>query len=420
MSDSAIGRRDFLKGAAAGMLVVLTEEEVLAFPVQDPPPPGPPVKFGVIGAGQWGKEILATLAKQTSAEVTAICDTYEPYLKKALEIAPKAATASDYRRLIDSANLEAIIVATPSHLHRDIAIAALQAGKHVYCEAPLATTIDDAKAIATAAQQAPKLVFQSGLQGRSNALYRHVLHFVKSGVLGSAVQCAAQWNKKLSWRRVAPTPEREQELNWRLSNKTSVGLVGEAGVHQLDLVNWYLNALPVSVTGFGAVLSWNDGRTVPDTIQCVFEYPNNVRVVFTSTLASSFSGSFTLFQGNNSSLMMREKRAWMVKEADSPLLGWEVYARKEQVHDETGICMVADATKLLEAGKEPGKEGSLEPSQDALYRALESFTRSIRQEVKPACGPLEGYQSAVVVIKANEAILAGAKAEYQKASFELK
>jgi predicted dehydrogenase len=378
------------------------------------------VKFGVVGLGQWGKQILSDLSRLPSAQVAAICETYEPYLRKGQEMAPKALASPDYRQLLDSREVEAIILATPSHLHKEIALAALQAGKHLYCEAPLATALDEAKEIALAAQQAGKLKFQAGLQGRSNGLYRHVLQFVKSGVLGTSVQVFGQWNNKQSWRRAAPAPERERELNWRLSNKTSAGLLGEVGIHQLDFINWYLNALPVEVTSFGSTLNWSDGRDVPDTAQCVFEYPKSVRAIFSSTLASSFSGSYTLFQGSNSSLMMREKQAWMIKEADSPLLGWEVYARKEQIHNETGICMVADATKLLEAGKEPGQENSQTPTQEPLYRALEDFTRSIREGSKVAAGPMEGYQAAVVAIKANEAMLAGSKLAYQKSWFELK
>lgn len=420
MDDDSIDRRDFLKGAGAGLVVLLTEGESLAAGlIQESAPVGPPVRFGLVGVGQWGREILSTLSRLPSAQITAICDTYEPYLKKGQEIAPKAATLADYRKLLESPDVEAVVIATPSHLHKEIALAALQAGKHIYCEAPLATTIDDARAVALAGEQAAKLKFQAGLQGRSNALYQHVSQFVRTGVLGTTAHVAAQWNKKQSWRRVAPTPEREQELNWRLSRKTSAGLLGEVGIHQLDLVNWYLNGLPVAVTGFGAVTNWDDGRDVPDTVQCILEYPKNVRTIFSSTLASSFSDAYTLFQGSNSSLVMREKRGWMVKEADSPLLGWEVYARKETIHNETGICMVADATKLIEAGKEPGKDGPLEPTQGALSRALENFARHIREGTKPACGPLEGYRAAVVVIKANEAILSGTRIVYQKSWFEL-
>jgi predicted dehydrogenase len=234
------------------------------------------------------------------------------------------------------------------------------------------------------------------------------------------VSVAAQWNKKQSWRRAAPTAARENEMNWRLSSKTSAGLLGEVGIHQLDLISWYLKALPTAVTGFSSIASWNDGRDVPDTVSCVFEYPGGIRASFSSTLSSSFSDSYTLFQGTDSSLMMRERRGWMVKEADSPLFGWEVYARKEAIHNETGICMVADATKLLEAGKEPGKEGTVEPVRDALYRALEDFTRSIREGSSPACDALEGYKAAVVAIKANDAARSRTKVGYQATMFELR
>jgi len=414
-------RRDFLKTAAGSLLVVFTQEELAkAAMIQETAPVSPAVKLGVIGIGQWGKEILSALSRLPSAQVVAICDSYEPALKKGQEIAPKATLIADYRKLLESHDVEAVVISTPSHQHKEIALACIQAGKHVYCESPLATTIEDAKAIAFAAQQSPKLKFQAGLQGRSNVLYNHISKFVKSGALGTPVQVTAQWNRKQSWRRMAPTPERENDLNWRLSSKTSAGLIGEIGIHHLDLAIWFLKSLPTSASGMGAIVNWKDGRDVADTLQCIIEFPNNVRMIYSSTLASSFSDSFTLFQGSNSSLMMREKHGWMIKEADSPLLGWEVYARKEQVHNEAGIAMVADATKILEAGKEPGKESALEPTQDALTRALDDFGRSVRGDSRVACGPLEGYQATVAAIKANEAIVAGSRIVFDKSSFELK
>lgn len=413
-------RRDFLRTAAGSLLVVFTQEELAKSALsQQPLPVSPAVKLGVIGIGQWGREILSSLSRLPSAQVAAICDPYEQALKKGQEIAPKATLILDYRKLLESPDVEAVIISTPSHQHKEITLACLQAGKHVYCEAPLATTIDDAKTIALAAQQSPKLKFQAGLQGRSNLLYNHISKFVKSGALGTPIQVTAQWNKKQSWRRIAPAPERENELNWRLSRKTSAGLIGEIGIHHLDLAIWFLRSLPTSVSGAGAIMNWKDGRDVADTVQCITEFPNNVRMVYSSTLASSFSDSFTLFQGSNSSLMMREKQGWMIKEADSPLLGWEVYARKEQIHNETGIAMVADATKILEAGKEPGKESALAPTQDALTRGLDEFARSVRGDSKVACGPLEGYQATVAALKADEAITAGSTITVDKASFEL-
>lgn len=419
MNDDTAIRRDFLKGAAASLLVMFSEDDLLAASLKQTTPSTPPVKFGLIGVGQWSKEILATISRSQSARISALCDPYQPALKKALETAPNAMTTNDYRKVLESPEVEAVIIATPTHLHKDIVLAALQAGKHVYCEAPFAHTIDDAKAIASAAQANPKLKFQAGLQGRSNAMYRHISNFIRTGVLGSPAQVISQWNKKLSWRRAAPTPEREAELNWHLSKQSSIGLPGEIGIHQFDLVNWYLKSLPIAVSGFGSTMNWKDGRDVPDTVQCVLEYPNNVRMMFTSTLVSSFSNSYTLFQGSNSSLMLREKRGWMVKEADSALLGWEVYARKENLHDETGICMVADATKLLEEGKEPGKESSMETRQSALSLAFDNFAQSIRENTNPIGSVLDGYRATVTAIKAHEAVMSGNKIAIPKSIFDL-
>lgn len=416
---NGIDRREFLKGAAASVALLFTAEQLAAAQAAtDAAVTGPAVKFGVIGNGPWGREILTSLSKMPSAKITAICDTYEPYMNKGKEIAPNAATFADYRKLLESPDVEAVVIATPSHLHKEITLAAIQAGKHVYVEAPLANSIEDAKAIATAGKGSSK-IFQVGLQGRSNLLYKHVGEFVKTGVLGTPVQVISQWNKKDSWKRMAPTPEREKELNWRIVKATSPGLAGEVGIHDMDLAAWYLNGVPVSASGFGGVVGWSDGRDVPDTVQCIVEFPNNVRMVFTSTLSSSFSNSYALFQGNNSSLMLRENRSWMIKEADSALLGWEVYARKEPVYDETGICMVADATKILQAGKEPGKEGSVEPTKVALYCALENFTKSIREGAKVVADATAGYQATVIALKANEAALTGAKIAYQPAWFAL-
>jgi predicted dehydrogenase len=418
--SNGIDRREFLKGAAATVALMITAEQIAkAEGAADAPAvTGPAVKFGIIGMGPWGREILTALSKMPSAQITAICDTYEPYVGKGKEIAPNAATFADYRKLLESAEVEAVVIATPSHLHKEISLAAIQAGKHVYLEAPIAHTVEEAKIIALAGKGSSK-IFQAGLQGRSNLLYTHVGKFVKTGVLGTPVEVVAQWNKKDSWRRMASTPEREKELNWRLSKATSPGLVGEAGVHHIDLANWFLNGLPVAVTGFSGIIGWNDGRDVPDTVQAVIEYPNSVRMTFTSTLSSSFSNSFTTVQGNNATLLMREKKGWMIKEADSQMLGWEGYARKEPTNDEIGICMVADASKILAAGKEPGKEGSIEPTKEALYCALENFTRSIREGAKVSADALAGYQATVIALKANEAALTGSKIAYQPDWFTL-
>jgi len=408
----AFGRREFLKTTTGALTLLLSRQGLGS--AQTPassPPPGPPLRLGVVGLGSWGREIVETLGRSEAAQITSLCDVYEPLLKRASSAAPKAATMTDWRRLLDAPDVDAIVVATPTPGHREIVAAALQARKHVYCEAPIAASIEDAKAIALAAEAARGVVFQAGLQGRTNPLYLHVLKFVKTGVLGDIAGVHAQWNRKDSWRRAASSPERERALNWRL-DKGSPGLMGEIGIHHIDLMSLYLGTPATEVSGAGTVATWRDGREVPDTASCVIQF-GKARADISATLASSFGGSFTVFQGSNSSLLLKESRGWLIKEADAPLLGWEVYARKESVHDETGIAMVADATKLLHAGKEPGRDGPLEPEKPALLVALESFITSVRTGARPACGPSEACAATVAALTANTAVLTNARIELE-------
>ena len=418
-----VSRRGFVGGAAAAAgLLSAMGEEVFAARAEAQPSASPPapVNCAVIGVGRQGRELLAGLARVPGANVVAVCDTYQPLLTRAKEAAPKAALVPDYRLLLSRTDVSAVFVATPSHKHKDIVLAALQAGKHVYCEAPLAHTIEDARAIAAAAKGS-KQIFQSGLQSRTNPQHLHVHKFVKGGVLSKNSQARAQWHKKGSWRATAPTPAREQEMNWRLTRATSPGLMGEIGIHSVDVVSWMLGKLPVSVSGFSSLVQWTeDGRDVPDVVQCVFEYPGGVRLVYDASLANSFDGTYELIMGSDGTVLIRGQRAWMFKEVDAPLQGWEVYTKKEMIGDESGIVLLADASKILALGKIPGKDGTmLDPGKNAFYYAVESFLNSVRENKPAACGPLQGLQATVTALKANEAANSGTRIVYQKEWFDL-
>src|SRR6185295_19305559 len=121
------------------------------------------------------------------AETVAICDTYPAMLSRGAKDAPKAIQTKDYKTILDNKDINAVIVATPTHLHKEIVLAALKAGKHVYCEAPLAHTIEDAREIALAAKAAKKQIFQAGLQMRSDPQRQFLLPFIRSGALGKPV-----------------------------------------------------------------------------------------------------------------------------------------------------------------------------------------------------------------------------------------
>jgi predicted dehydrogenase len=347
-------RRDFLKNSSvATLMTMLGGVELIA--AETAPAPGTETKkivrkvpVGVIGLGTWGREILNTLAVvedlDVIADVVAICDTYPASVRRAASLAPKAIQTEDYKTILANKDVKSVIISTPTYQHKDIVLAALTAGKHVYCEAPLASSIDDAKAIALAAKAAKQQVFQAGLQLRSDPQRKFLVPFIRSGALGAWLNVRGQFHKKQSWRATSPKPEREKELNWRLSKETSSGLIGELGCHAIDQAAWFLNAQPTAVSGLGRIALWKDGRDVPDTVQAVIEYPAGITLTYDATLANSFDGDFAMFYGTDAAVMLRESKAWLFKEVDSPLLGWEVYASKEVFYKETGIVLKANAS----------------------------------------------------------------------------
>ena len=448
-----LNRRDFIYGGSVAALMTMIAAKELAAQEKSKPaegeakkPVGPPLKCGVIGCGVWGRDIINTLLRLPNAQVAAVCDHYEAFLNRAKSIAPDAKGYADFKELLADKNVQAVLIATPTHQHRAIAEAAFKAGKHVYCEAPIAHTPEDGKAIATAAKASPSSNFQSGLLMRSEPQRQFLLPFIRSGAAGKNIKARAQRHKKESWRRAAANPEREKELNWRLDRKISTGLIGEIGIQQIDVLNWFLNTKPLSVTGFGSVVHWADGREVPDSIVAVFEYPGGVLLTYESTLGNSFDADYEMLYGTDAAVMVRQNKAWMFKEADSPLLGWEVYARKDDFYKETGIALVANATKLAALGEKPAEEVPF--TNTPLFHALDAFLYNSRliggavedfvanfgdgdaaalraylvdfaKNKMPAAGWQEGYESLVTVLKANEAILSGKKLAFTKELFEV-
>jgi predicted dehydrogenase len=405
---------------------------------------GPKVKVAVIGLGPWGREILSTLARVPQAEVAALCDNYPSSIRRCAKDFPNVATSEDYKTILANQDIPAVVIATPTQKHKDIVLDALKAGKHVYCEAPLANTIEDARAIALAAKAAKQSLFQAGLQGRSDPQQLFILKFIRSGAVGQVVLARAQWHKKTSWHAQSSNPDREKELNWRLDKSISLGLVGEVGCHAVDQTAWFLGAKPTAVTGSGSLLVWtDDGRDVPDTVQATFEFPGGVSLIYDATLCNSFDATYEMLYGANAAVMSRDGKTWMFKEVDSPQLGWEVYAPKDQFYKDTGIALIADASKPKPAGGQAPDPITTTP----LFSALQNFTGNANDmsankkryiesygdadieglneflsttlKLRPAAGCLEGFQATVAVIKASEAILTGRRVAIKPELYEL-
>ncbi len=186
---------------------------------------------------------------------------------------------------------------------------------------------------------------------------------------------------------------------------------------------------------------------MPDTVQAVFEYPNGVILNWEATLCNSFDADYEIFYGTDSAIMLRGSNAWMFKEVDAPMLGWEVYAKKEQFYKETGIVLNAGSSKqaALNAAAAEAEANIKTP----LYSALDAFITNsntliagvqdfidtygdnpkglkdyiaglLKEKSRiAAAGYEDGFEAAVVAIKANEAILKKEKVVFQKEWFEI-
>ena len=242
MFRNSFSRRSFLKksslGTLAGVLAAGERIPVEESLFSDRVTADDPITCAVIGFGAWGREIAAVISEIEEMELTAICDHFPLMLLRAERSHPEARRAGDYRSLLEDESIQAVFVATPTHLHREIVLAALAAGKNVYCEAPIAHTMEDVRAIARAARQASGQIFQAGLLYRTEPQYRSVYGFVRSAALGRFAMTRSQWHFKDPWRRSSSSASRARDLDWRLHEEVSPGLVGEVGIHLIHLFGY--------------------------------------------------------------------------------------------------------------------------------------------------------------------------------------
>ena len=408
---SWVDRRSFLAGAAGGLLGTQLLPE-LGVPWK----PAEPQKVGLIGAGRQGREILGELAKFENVEVSAVVEPEAVRLGRSLRRtkAAKGYPNLDAALAAESAT-KAWIVATPTHLHKEPVLALLRAGHHVYCEAPLASTREDAVAIVQAARGAQSKL-HVGFLGRTNPVYKLARSFYRSGSIGRWLSGRALWRRKSNWRTAVSDPADDKKTNWRLDPAVSLGLLGEESSHQLDTLLWFVDKRPIRVRGGGAGLLHGDGRTLPDTIRAQFLFEGGVEVAVDATLGSSFEGSHELLDGSMGTIKLSERHGWLFKEADAPIQGWEVYASRQQFHQDEGITLIADATKLAAQGKL--KEGIGLP-HPPLYFGLESFLKAVAENQPPAVSAEDAFAATVLAIAGHEAIRGNHEVEISAKLFEV-
>lgn len=399
-------RRDFLAHAAGGLAALAIAPDAFAWRGRAATlPPGARLAVGVIGTGDRGRAALDELAAMERVEVIAIADEDPGRLKGGQRRAEKAQAFGSAAELLDNAfGLQAVVVCTPTHRHREVVEAALASGRHVFCETPLAHRSEDARAMAAAATAAVGKVCAAGFTARANPLYVRTRGVTQSDAMGAILGAHVHAHRRESWRQAAPDPAWESRRNWRLDPAVSLGLPGELGAHWLDYLLWATRLQPRSARARGAVLAWPDGRALPDVAHLEVACAGGATLTLDLTIGNSFGQEQALIYGAHGAVRAAETHAWLYKEADSPTQGWEVYATRERHQKDEGLVLLANATKLAEQSKL--KEGIGLP-HSPLWYALDDFVAACLGPGQPACSFADALPATELAIAAQSALTSG-------------
>lgn len=402
------------------------------------------VRTAVVGTGGRGSDLIRALSTIRRAELVAVCDDYAPHLEQGLKYAGDGVAGyADFSKMLREAKPQAVLIATPLVRHAEMCLQALDAGCAVFCEKTMCATVDEARQV-TEAVERRGAVFQVGLQRRANAVYRQARAMVQTGMLGDITAVKCQWHRNNNWRRPVPVPREhadwpalEAKLNWRLYRATSGGLMTELASHQLDVVNWFLNATPRRVLGSGGVDYWRDGRDVFDNVFCIYEYdqlsrraknastgpassaasptadprPYTVRVTYSSLQNNAYEGASELILGTKGTLFLTSKKGLFYQENTTADPGWAADGRAAEGRAREDAALIASG-KTLKMTNDPwshrGKPFEIDADGDDTRDELVAFLQNVsRNDPATLCDARTGWENARTVLSANEAMTEG-------------
>jgi predicted dehydrogenase len=321
MPENDVPRRTFLRGVTAA--TALSYSRVYGANER--------VQLGLIGAGERGRGDMGKFVKSGIVDVTAVCDIYGAQIDAAQQIAPKAKSFSDHRKLLEMKEVDAVLIGVPDHWHASVAIDALNAGKDVYVEKPLTLKIEEGPPIVKAARVNNRIC-QVGMQQRSGKHYLEAKAlYMDTGKLGKVTLARTWWHGNTYHLRKAPDRlkdlpsnldwahflgplkwrdwDPQQYWNWRAYLDFGGGQVTDLFTHWIDVVHMFMGAdIPVAAQASGGVYNYKDGRTAPDTINVLLEYPQQFTATFEATLVPGITGAAVEFCGTTGRLWIDRSR----------------------------------------------------------------------------------------------------------------
>lgn len=430
-----LSRRDFLRTSASaglGMAVAGSALSARGFALTQEPDSSPDdLNLAVIGAGEQGRILIDSCLHIPGIRFKAVCDIWEysqryssRYLKK---YGHEVNVYEDYRELLAKENdLDAAIVATPDWMHATHANACLEAGLHVYCEKEMSNSLSRARSMVQTARKTGKLL-QIGHQRRSNPRYLHAIDTLirEKRILGRVSHAYAQWNRAKAdmrgWNKLYAIPPDQLAQygytsmtafrNWRWYKRYAGGPVVDLGSHQIDLFSWVFGVNPSTVLASGGV-DYYKGREWYDNVMMIYEFETEqgaARAMYQVQTTTKHGGFYEAFMGDDGSLVISEvpqRGNWALREAHAP--EWDSLVKEGLLQTEKPPIQKVDTRNIFldvrvtaEAGRWPLP---VELAKPAHQPHLENFFNAIRHDVPLNCPPEVGYETAVAVLKVNEAV----------------
>jgi predicted dehydrogenase len=332
-------RRDFMKASLAASGAGLFSQAAHG---------DEPLRTAMIGTGNRGSYVLQIILQQPGVKVTALCDLKPDRLDKAASLAKRdnPKTFRDYHELLARKDVDVVYIDTPCDLHVEMAIAALQAGKHVYCEKPAGITAESVNRLVKEVRASDR-VFCVGQQMRSYEILKHVTARLREGIAGDIIMVKAQRHAS------ADLDHNGLSADWFFDAKRSGDVINEMVVHNLDVCNWLIGAHPESAAGFGGTLLWKDdppGRTNMDGYTLSYDYPKGVKMSFTQVFfhpqGLPGGGQYYYVYGTKGAVDVLNGKFYPREPAGSPETIFQPVREKDDPH-------VAAFFEAIRTGKQP-------------------------------------------------------------------
>lgn len=313
------------------------------------------IQIGLIGAGGMGNADADTASTVPGGKIVAACDLYDGRLESARKkYGSDIYTTKDYKEILSRKDIDAVIIATPDHWHKEISVDAMNSGKSVYCEKPMVHDITEGHAVIEA-QGKNKVVFQVGSQGMSSLGNEKAKELLAAGAIGKLNYAEGFWarnspfgawqydipadasEKTVDWKRFLHNyPDRpfdaKRFFRWRCYRDYGTGVSGDLFVHLFSSLHFITNSIgPQKIMAMGGLRYWKDGREVPDILMGMFDYPEtenhpafnlSLRVNFVDGTADN---TYLRLVGNEGSLNVEWDKVTLTKNkayaaVDDPLL----------------------------------------------------------------------------------------------------